>query len=102
MTQSQWKPEFESRFRRCSEEMKWLYGEIYHGDFRAYGGFVDMLYRAWLDRLAELKAVDREREDDPRWFAERGWTGMQIDAGGFAGTLAGIADHLDYLENYYQ
>ena len=97
MIHAQWKPEFESRFRRCSEEMKWLYGEIYHGDLRAYDGFVDMLYRAWQDRSAALKAIDREREDDPRWYTERGWTGMQADVRAFAGDLKGVSEHLDYL-----
>ena len=58
-----WKSEFASRFRRHEEELKWLYCELYHNDLKAYGYFVEMLYRLWEDRPEKLKMMDRAREE---------------------------------------
>ena len=67
MIQPQWKPEFESRLRRQADDLKWLFCEIYHNDLSAYDDLIAMLYRQWQARPEDLKTLDRQREDEPRW-----------------------------------
>jgi len=74
-----------------------LYGR--RGDFK---GFLERLvlrlaefYRA---RPEELKELDLERDLTPDWFQREGMIGYVFYAERFAGTLAGVAEHLDYFE----
>ena len=57
-----WEAEFSRRFARHEDELKWLYGELYHGDMQAYDYFVSMLYRAYCGRPEALRELDRVRE----------------------------------------
>ena len=54
-----WEAEFSRRFARHEDELKWLYGELYHGDAQAYDYFVSMLYRAYCERPEALRELDR-------------------------------------------
>ncbi|MBR1586557.1 MAG: alpha-amylase family protein [Clostridia bacterium] len=92
-----WNSEFLSRFRRHEDELKWLYCELYHNDQKAYGAFVDMLYRAWEDRPEKLKMIDRDREDRPDWYKGHGLVGMLMYVSAFGGTLRGVREKLDYI-----
>ena len=92
-------PEFEARFRRHEDELKWLYYELYHDDEEAYRYFVSMLYRTWQERPESLKKIDRECEKQPYWYKDRCLTGMLMYTDAFAGTLRGVQKHLDYLED---
>ena len=40
-----WDEAFTNRLSRCYDEMKWLYGELYHGDEEGFEYFLTMLYR---------------------------------------------------------
>ncbi len=48
-------------------------------------------------RRPELRLVDARRETDPGWFHSNRRVGYVAYAERFGGTLAGVADHLDYL-----
>ncbi len=98
MEKKEYSPEFLRRFERHQDELKWLYCELYHGDLHAYDYFVSMLYRAWESRPEQLRAIDREREQNPNWYRSREIMGMLMYADGFAGTLSGVKAHLGYLE----
>ena len=99
MQRSNWDREFRSRFCRHEDELKWLYCELYHNDMQAYEYFVGMLYRAWQQRPESLKATDRLREKDPNWYKRRDIVGMLAYVNAFAGTLEGVREKLDYLED---
>ena len=92
-----WQEEFASRLRPRENELQWLYYELYHGDIRAYEYFTEMLYRLWNERPEKLKTADRLREASPGWYRERGFAAMQLDTGGFAGTLKGVRKKLGYI-----
>ena len=98
MDRTQWAPEFTARFRRHEDELKWLYLELYHGDTQAYAYFVDMLCRAYAARPEALRALDRARVADPAWYKGHSLVGMLMYVNAFAGTLNGVRERLDYIE----
>jgi amylosucrase len=72
-----------------------------------YGGVTDVstfatelvldALRAAERRPAPLKLLDRRREIDPAWFQRSRMIGYVCYADRFAGSLAGVRPHLDYL-----
>ena len=48
-------------------------------------------------RPERLRMLDRRREIDPAWFQRAGMIGYVCYADRFAGSLAGVREHLDYL-----
>ncbi len=74
---------------------------------QVYGGVVDVdkfatqlvldALRAAAERPAELRRLDRRREIDPAWFQRSRMIGYVCYADRFAGSLAGVRQHLDYL-----
>ena len=94
---SSWLPEFADRYARHEDELRWLYGELYHGDQQAYGYFTDMLYRLWEERPEKLKLMDRAREAFPDWYKGHDLVGMLMYVSAFAGNLKGVKKKLDYI-----
>ena len=97
MNRQDWAEEFRARFDRHEDELKWLYCELYHNDQQAWDYFTGMLYRAWEARPESLKALDRQREQNPDWYRGHHLVGMLMYVNAFAGTLQGVRDKLDYL-----
>jgi amylosucrase len=52
-------------------------------------------------RSIALRAIDARREVDPAWFHQPGMIGYVAYADRFGGTLAGIADHVEYLDELH-
>ena len=90
--------EFGLRFERHEEELKRLYLELYHGDMMAWEYFTGMIQRAYNDRPEALKLMDRAREACPDWYKGNDLTGMLMYVNCFAGTLQGVREKLDYIE----
>lgn len=99
MNQTAWSSEFTRRFARHSDELKWLYCELYHSDMQAYDYFVSMLYRAYESRPEALKQIDRDREANPDWYKGHDLVGMLMYVNAFAGTLKGVQNKLDYIQD---
>ncbi|MBQ6385344.1 MAG: amylosucrase [Lachnospiraceae bacterium] len=97
MINKKWKKEFRTRLERHYEELKWLYYELYNSDEQAFEYFCRMLYKSYEQRPESLKAWDRLREKGPEWYKGNDMLGMQMYTSCFAGNLAGIRDHLDYI-----
>ena len=91
--------EFDRRMARHRDELKWLYLELYHGDTQAYEYFIGMLRRAWEERSEALRELDFSREQEPDWYKSRDLTGMLLYVNAFAGSLNGVREKLDYLED---
>ena len=71
MSNQSWDREFDVRFARHEDELKWLYMELYHNDRRAWEYFTGMIRRAWESRPETLRRMDRERESNPGWIYRR-------------------------------
>ncbi len=89
---------FSQRLHERLDEMKWLYGELYHGDEQAFDYFCKMLRKNYDARNKELRELDRAREAEPAWYKDGHLTGMLMYVNAFAKTLKGVRKHLDYVE----
>ena len=92
-------PEFSKRFSSHKEELRELYLTLYHGDTQAWDYFVEMLYRCWKNRSADLRKIDRLRLADPAWYKGHELVGMLMYVDAFAGTLRGVREKLDYIRD---
>ena len=91
--------EYRSRFSRHEEELRDLYFKLYPGDVRAWEYFCTMLHRCWEERPEALRELDRLREADPQWYKGHNLVGMLMYADAFAGTLPGVREKLDYIQD---
>jgi glycosidase len=74
-----------------------LYGQ--RDDFeQRYQDIVSTAARAWAERPADLKALDAEREANPRWFQSNHMMGGIAYVDLFAGNLDGIRAKLPYFK----
>ena len=96
--QENWDEVFTKRLSRCYDEMKWLYGELYHGDEDAFDYFLRMLYRNYSERKEELRRLDESREALPAWYKDGSLIGMLMYTQCFAKNLKGVEKHLDYIQ----
>ena len=99
MNKMQWKLEFYDRFCRHEAELTQLYRELYHNDMAAFDRFTDMLYDAYTARPEGLKLMDRAREAHSDWYKGHDLVGMLMYVNAFAGTLQGVREKLDYVED---
>ena len=99
MNKMQWKLEFYDRFCRHEAELTQLYRELYHNDMAAFDRFTDMLYDAYTARPLGLKLMDRAREAHSDWYKGHDLVGMLMYVNAFAGTLQGVREKLDYIED---
>ncbi|HET9948439.1 MAG TPA: amylosucrase [Longimicrobiales bacterium] len=109
-------PRMEERFRHRAEPGAWdayvervrLHSPRLFGRLHAlYGHQYDFFYHlestlsttteAWLARPAELKALDGQRELNPRWYQSRQMVGATCYVDLFAGTIAGLRERVGYL-----
>ena len=79
-----------------TEPLRQLYGDVTDASKLITGLVLDVLEAA-ASRPAELRLLDRRREIDPAWFQRSGMIGYVCYADRFAGSLAQISQHLDYL-----
>ncbi|MBO6158899.1 MAG: amylosucrase [Firmicutes bacterium] len=90
-------PIFDSRLKARQDELRWLYMELYN-DAHAYDYFISMLQRMYQGRRQELKDIDAGREVFPEWYKDKNTLGVLMYTQCFGGTLKGVKQHLDYLE----
>ncbi len=89
---------FQNRFRRHEQELKQLFQTLYPGDEQAYQHCIAMLRRMYDARSESLKALDAERERNSGWYKGHDLVGMLMYVKAFAGTLQGVREKLDYIE----
>jgi amylosucrase len=109
-------PRMENRFRERTEAVEWdaytrrlrrhfprlferLHG-LYGDDHDFYYHLESILASAtemWLDRPAELKALDAMREADPHWYQSNRMMGAMCYVDLFGGDLQGLRQRIPYL-----
>ncbi len=87
---------FEKRFKQREEELRSLYFSLYDSE-EYYQKTVDTMREAYKARRPELKALDLEREKNPKWFVEGSMFGVTMYPTHFADGLKGIRENIDYL-----
>lgn len=92
------KKEFQERFDRRYDELKWLYCELYNNDMNAFNWLCDSLYGYYTERKNELKVLDRKREKNPDWYKTNGIVGMMMYVDAFADNLQGVKEKIDYIK----
>ncbi|MGL4237686.1 amylosucrase [Tabrizicola sp.] len=93
---------FDLRLARSAPDLWPMLEAIYgqrqdYADFRA--ALTKALRKGWKDRPADLKRLDLQRDLEPDWFQRPGMAGYVFYIDRFNGTLQGILDKLDYLED---
>ena len=79
-----------------TEPLAQVYGPVTDPGQLATDLVLDALEAA-ATRPAPLRMLDRRREIDPAWFQRSEMIGYVCYADRFAGSLAGVREHLDYL-----
>ena len=78
------------------EPLEALYGDVVDID-ELVNDLVSDAIDAAAARPEKLRSIDRRREIDPAWFQRSRMIGYVAYADRFAGSLDGVAKHLDYL-----
>lgn len=89
--------EYQKRFRKNLDELKWLYMELYQNDWM-FDELYGQMHRFYLERRESLKEMDRRREKNPEWFKQNDMMGMMLYVDNFADNLQGVRQKLDYLK----
>lgn len=90
--------EFQERLARHYDEMKWLYCELYRDGEKAFEDLCKNLKGLYDARKESLKELDRHREQNPSWYKKNDLLGMMMYVDMFAGSLNGVREKLDYIE----
>ena len=91
------KQEYEKRFARHMDELRWLYMELYDNG-SMYAELCDYLYVFYMERSNTLKNRDAKREDNPDWYKQNDMLGMMFYIDNFAENMKGVREKLDYIE----
>jgi amylosucrase len=93
---------FDLRLARSAPDLFPMLEALY-GARPDYPAFRDRLIAAlrqgWADRPRDLRRLDLARDLEPDWFQRPGMAGYVFYIDRFNGTLKGILDKLDYLED---
>ena len=85
------------RFEDLHEGLEPVYGQ--RADFAdVLERLLRTLARGWIARPEALKTLDIERDLDPEWFQHESMLGYVFYVERFAGSLRGVHEHLDYLD----
>ncbi|MGN1266442.1 MAG: alpha-amylase family glycosyl hydrolase, partial [Dorea sp.] len=88
---------YQKRLEKHFDELKWLYMELYENEFM-FEELCDSLKDFYEERNDDLRALDREREENPNWYKKNDMLGMMFYIDNFAGNMKGVESKLDYLE----
>ena len=85
-----------NHFPKLFSALHQLYGQQYDFFFHLEG-ILASATEMWLERPAELKALDALREIDPHWYQSQRMLGAMCYADLFAGDLQGLRQRIPYL-----
>jgi amylosucrase/maltose alpha-D-glucosyltransferase/alpha-amylase len=84
-------------FPRLFSLLHQLYGKEYDF-FYHLTDILDTTTKAWIERPAELKALDAIRENDPKWYQSNRMLGAVCYVDLFADNLEGMKEKIPYLK----
>ena len=89
---------FEARLSRHHDELRWLYMELYNNG-SMFAELIDTIRTYALARSGALQKSDASREQNPSWYKGNNLLGMMLYIDNFAGSMQGVRQKLDYIEN---
>ncbi|WP_309667509.1 alpha-amylase family glycosyl hydrolase, partial [Tabrizicola sp.] len=93
---------FDLRLARSAPDL-WPMLDTLYGHREDYAGFraslLKVLRKGWNDRPADLKRLDLQRDLEPDWFQRPDMAGYVFYIDRFNGSLHGILEKLDYLQD---
>ena len=93
---------FDLRLARSAPDL-WPMLDALYGTHPAYAAFkvslTGAMRDAWAARPADLRLLDLKRDLEPDWFLRSDMAGYVFYIDRFAGTLRGVLDKLDYLQD---
>ncbi|MGD8569645.1 MAG: amylosucrase [Gammaproteobacteria bacterium] len=109
-------PRIEARFKDKTDSAEWeafsnrvrrYFPKMFERLYALYGSHYDFYYhlecilasvtQMWLDRPAELKALDAMREADPHWYQSNRMVGAMCYVDLFTGDLENLRQRIPYL-----
>ena len=91
---------FGNRLAARHDELEQLFMSLYD-DRAALEDLEEAMARAYAERPADLKELDRKREADPEWYKRGTMFGMTMYTDLFAGSLRKLANRIPYLEEQH-
>ena len=89
--------DMDRRLVQRQDELDWLYMELYH-DRSRLDELKVVMARSYQERDQSLRRLDQRREADPAWFRAGKMLGITLYPGLFAGSLRGVEERLEYLQ----
>ncbi len=89
---------FEARLERWLPDLRDAVEELYDDPDTVVRRLLALALSAYAERGAELHRLDLRRSLAPDWFQRPDMVGYAAYTDRFAGTLAGVAEHIDYLK----
>ena len=83
--------------QKNQDELRWLYMELYNND-SMYAELCETIHGFYEERNRTLRSMDRKREADPEWYKKNDLLGMMLYIENFGGTIKGVEERLDYIE----
>ncbi|MDF1489467.1 alpha-amylase family glycosyl hydrolase [Tessaracoccus caeni] len=90
-------PRFEEHFPALHSLFVQAYGDGEEGR-EPLTEAVSLAAQSWKDRPAALKRLDKQRADEPAWFASEQALGAVCDVERYAGSLKGLAKQVPYFQ----
>ncbi len=93
--------EFTERIARWWPDLASSWSVVYRthsGGSAGLDRLIGLLADRYRERRAALRTLDGERIREPDWFQDPSMIGYVCYPASFGGSIAGVADHLDYLE----
>jgi amylosucrase len=89
---------FDVRWQRSEHDLQSSFRRLYGEKPELEARLKALLLKRWLERPQDLKNLDLVRDLNPGWFLSEKMVGYVFYVDRFAGTLRGVLDHADYLE----
>lgn len=91
--------DFNLRWRRYAPQIRTALAKVYPGrETEVEARLAKIIKDAMAERPAELRELDEERILRPDWLQQPEMIGYVAYADRFAGSLRGVAEHVDYLK----
>ena len=88
---------YQKRLEKHFDELKWLYMELYDSQ-EMFQELCQKMYRFFADRPEDLKGLDAQRIENPKWYRKNDMLGMMFYIDNFSKDLKGLQEKIGYIK----